>query len=190
MQSRWTVPVQRQKALPAYFHDEILKARWMHRSLKTGGSSNSQNQRVKTVEKTSSHSGHEIDVCPERATAWEELRQEEPTPKAHMARSGSYVVNLVKWGFHCSQPARPPHHCLTHISLLPHNHINTPHTSPARQGAPSLPRILLVLAFSFQPSNHSINQLTSIESSNTPLSLASIESSKKQPSCPSLRLFL
>ena len=34
-----------------------------------------------------------------------------------------------------SLPARPPHHCLTHISLLPHNHINTPHTSPARQGA-------------------------------------------------------
>ena len=27
-----------------------------------------------------------------------------------------------------SLPARPPHHCLTHISLLPHNHINTPHT--------------------------------------------------------------
>ena len=61
----------------------------MRRSLKTGGSSNPQSQRVKTVEETSSHSGHGVDVCPERATAWEELRQEERTPEAHMARSGS-----------------------------------------------------------------------------------------------------
>ena len=49
----------------------------------------------------------------------------------------------ARTSFCSSLPARPPHHCLTHISLLPHNHINTPHTSPARQGAPSLPRILL-----------------------------------------------
>ena len=41
-------------------------------------------QRVKTVEETSSRSGHEVDVYPERATAWEEPRQEEPTPEAHM----------------------------------------------------------------------------------------------------------
>ena len=27
-----------------------------------------------------------------------------------------------------SLPARPPHPCLTHICLLPHNHVNKPHT--------------------------------------------------------------
>ena len=62
-----------------------------------------------------------------------ECIEEEMKPGLPFFRFLGSVMNST------SLPARPPHHCLTHISLLPHNHINTPHTSPARQGAQVLP---------------------------------------------------
>ena len=67
---------------------------------------------------------------------------------------GGAVFKVI---FFNSLPARPPHHCLTHISLLPHNHINTPHTVlPGREHSHS-PSYCSCIQHSIHPTNHSVN---------------------------------